>query len=207
MARNFDVVGDLEGEEMQGDGIEGYDVMGDLMGDDVVGVVRRDPRTGRMKISPKPRTMQLAAKPSWRKEQMAPGVIRPDEGMVPLTLTPSAGNGIFSGSGGGNIGQITFSGQLQKPYRAERLLVSTVRSTTATSRLLGVLFVGTDLQGAEIGGWDIEVIGNPASFGTRLTCQPAEPGVLIRLVVTATPSLGASDTIFCTASFLGRIIH
>jgi hypothetical protein len=206
----FDVVGDLEGEdlsgtEMEGD-VEGYDVMG---GGDIVGVVRRDRRTGRMKISPKPRTMQLAPKPGWRKEQMAPGVIRPDEGMVPLALTPNIANGVFAGSGGAipNIGQITYSGQLQKPFRAERLLVSTARSVSATARLMGVLFVGTDLQGAEIGGWDIEVYGNPASFGTRLTCQPAEPGVLIRLVVTATPTLAAADTIFCTCSFSGRIIH
>jgi phage terminase large subunit-like protein len=107
------------------------------------------------------------------------------------------------------LAQITFQGQLQKPYRAERLLVSTVRNTaTAVGRLLGVLYVGTDLQQAEIAGWDIELIGQAGSFGTRLTCQQAEPGVLIRLVVTCQPALSvAGDTISTNIMFLGRVIH
>lgn len=210
----FDVVGDVEGEEMAGD-VMGYDVMGDLEGDvegdDVVGIVKRDRRTGRarvMRVSPKPRTMALPAKPAWRKEQMAPGVIRPDEGMVPLPLIPNIQGGIFIGTAG-LATQITWQGQLQKPFRAERLLCSVVRSTTtATARLLGTLYVGTDLQQAEIAGWDIELIGNPGSFGTRLTCQPAEPGVLIRLVVNLSANFTVTtDTIYANIIMLGRVIH
>lgn len=205
MAR-FDVVGD----DLEGDEIEGYDVMGDdVEGEDVVGVVRRNRRTGRMKISPKPRTMALPAKPSWRKEQLAPGVIRPDEGMVPLPLVPDAQGGRFLGSGGAT--QITWSGQLQKPFRGERLLVSVVRTSTentAIARLLGTLYVGTGLQQAEIAGWDIELIGQASSFGTRLTCQPAEPGVLIRLVVNLSQAFtNTNDSISANIMFLGRIIH
>ena len=205
----FDVVGDVDGEEMAGDDMAGYDVMGDLEGDDVIGVVRRNPRTGRaqmMRVSPKPRQMALPPKPGWRKEQMAPGVIRPDEGMVPLPLIPNVQGGIFAF---GTATQITWQGQLQKPFRAERLLCSVVRNaTTAVSRLLGVIYVGTDLQQAEIAGWDIELVGQASSFGTRLTCQPAEPGVLIRLVVNLSAAITVTtDTIYANIMFLGRIIH
>jgi hypothetical protein len=206
----FDVVGEVEGEiegDLDGEELAGYDVMGD----EVVGVVRRNPRTGRtrvMKVSPKPRTMALAPKPSWRKEQMAPGVIRPDEGLVPLPLIPNIQGGTFTGAAG-TATQITWQGQLQKPFRGERLLCSVVRSTTtATARLLGNLYVGTDLQQAEIAGWDIELIGNPTSFGTRLTCQPAEPGVLIRLVVNLSAGFTVTtDSIYANIIILGRIIH
>lgn len=210
---------EIEGEELEGD-VMGFDVVGDeIYGDDVVGVVRVNPRTGRKSISrvarksqairPVGRTTAAVAvsKPSWRQDQLAPGVQRPDEGMVPLPLVGQAGAtpGLFAVG----LSQITFQGQLQKPYRAERLLTSTVRNTaTAVGRLLGVLYVGTDLQQAEIAGWDIELIGQPGSFGTRLTCQAAEPGVMIRLVVTCSPALSVSgDTIQANVMFLGRIIH
>jgi hypothetical protein len=209
MAREFDVTGDLDGDD-----VVGYDVMGDLDGDDVVGedvvgVVKRNRQTGRAKIvrvAPKRNMMALPPKPAWRKDQMAPGVQRPDEGMVPLPLAAQGGTplGTFSAT----VNQITFQGQLQKPFRPERLLVSTVRTgVTAIGRLLGVLYVGTDLQQAEIAGWDIELIGQAASFGTRLTCQAAEPGVLVRIVVNLSTPLTTTDTIFCAAMFLGRIIH
>src|SRR6516225_2227630 len=79
-----------------------------------------------------PRHMQIPDRPEWRA-QMAPGVIMPDEGMVPLPMAPLANNGFFSAT----FPQITFQGQLQKPFRAERLLVSTVRTgPSAVGRLL-----------------------------------------------------------------------
>jgi hypothetical protein len=179
---------DLDGNEILGD------VMGDVEGDNDVGRSRR-----------RGRTLQLPPKAGWRTSQMAPGVIQPDEGMVPLPLNGLAGSpaGTFSAS----IPQITFQGQLQKPFRGERLLVSTVRvGTTAVGRLLTQFFVGTDMQQADIQGWDAELIGNPNSFGTRLTMKPAEPGVLIRAIVTLSSVLTTTDTIFANFTLLGRII-
>lgn len=200
-----DVMGDMDGDDVEGDEIEGFDVVGE---DEIIGVVKRNRRTGRKQIVRAPaRQMALAAKPSWRKDQMAPGVQRPDEGMVPLPLIGNAG--AIPGQFAVGLAQITFVGQLQKPFRAERLLVSVVRNTaTANSRLLGQLFVGTDLQQGEITGFDIELIGQATSFGTRLTCQAAEPGVLIRLIVNSVPALTvALDTITTNCMFMGRIIH
>jgi hypothetical protein len=183
----FDVVGDLDG-----------DVMGDVMGDEVVGIVKRTPGGGH-------RVMAIPKKPGWRR-QMAPGVIAPDEGMVQLPLTGQAGSpaGTFTAS----IPLMTFQGQLQKPFRAERLLVSTVRTgTTSVGRLMGQIFVGTDLQGAEIAAFDIELVGQANSFGTRLTLKAAEPGVLIRIQVALSTALTGTDTIFASMMFLGRIVH
>jgi hypothetical protein len=182
----------LEGEDVDGDGVMGG-------GFDVVGARRRRAAGGGRRI------MRIPPKPDWRA-QLAPGVIQPDEGLVPLALAGQAGTpgGTFSAA----VPVITFQGQLQKPYRSERLLVSTVRTgASAVGRLLGVLYVGTDLQQAEITGWDIELIGQANAFGTRLTCKAAEPGVFVRLVVTLSNVLTGTDTIFANCTFLGRVIH
>jgi len=173
-------------------------VIGSVMGEDeddygVVGARHRG------------RHIRIPGRPDWRN-QLAPGVIQPDEGMVPLTLSGNAGTpaGTFSAT----VTQITYAGQLQKPYRPERLLVSTVRTgVSAVGRLLCQLFVGTDLQQADISGFDAELIGQANAFGTRLTCKAAEPGVLIRAVVTLSGALTGTDTIFGNFTFLGRIIH
>jgi len=183
----------LEGDE---DELEG-DVMGDVMGFDVVGAAKR------MRAA-KQRKIALPRRPQWRGGQLAPGVIQPDEGLIPLPLAPTASNGTFAAGGG----QITFQGQLQKPFRGERLLVSVVRTgASATGRLLGQLWVGTDLQQADIAGFDIEIYGQPTAFGTRLTCKPAQPGVLIRLVVTPSAFPTGTDTIFASCSISGRVVH
>lgn len=193
------------------------DVMGDVMGDqgfDVVGQGYNPYAMAPYGVvgaaharhhGHQPRHMAIPPRPGWRA-QLAPGVIQPDEGMVPLPMTPSAGSppGTFTAA----ITSMTWQGQLQKPYRAERLLVSVVRTgATATGRLLGQLFVGTDLQQAEIAGWDVELVGQAGAFGTRLTAKAAEPGVLIRLVITLSNNPTGTDTIFASMNFLGRVIH
>lgn len=188
---HFDVVGDMDGDDMSGD------VMGDVMGDEVVGAIVRKRGGGH-------RMMKIAPKPSWRK-QMAPGVIAPDEGMVPLPLEPQTNGGTFTNL----ISNITYQGQLQKPYRPERLLVSTSRvgAGAAAPRILGQIFVGTDLQAAEITQFDLELVGQAGSFGTRLTCKAAEPGVLVRILASLSTNLpSTTDTIFASMMWLGRII-
>ena len=237
MAAQFDVVGyDLDGEplyvqtqgDVLGDGMEG-DVLGDGMEGDLEGdeLVGRRQRGHRMMVSPRgggglvrarargtggrgpqagQRLMKVAPKPEWRA-QMAPGVIAPDEGMIPLPMQAMAGGtngaGWFDATG---PTQITWQGQLQKPFRGERILASVVRGG-ATARLMTQIYVGTDLQQAEIAGWDLELLADPGSFGTRLTMQAAEPGVLMRVVCTLSANLTGSDAIFCTVLIVGRVIH
>lgn len=148
--------------------------------------------------------VDIASRPSWRDGQAAPGVMLPDEGMVPLGMTPDNGTGTFAAP----ATKITWLGQLQKPYRAERLLVSVVRTgATAVGRLLGQFFVGVDLNMATIQGVDIESIGSPTAFGTRMTLLQAPPGVIISVPVTLSSALTAPDTIFASIMWTGRIIH
>lgn len=211
MSDHFEVIGE---EEYDGDDIDG-DVMGDVMGyggpmdsgfegdaevvgyDDyglpiVVGakkrrVVRRRPRIA-------------VRKPGWRRGQLAPGVIAPDQGMLPLPM------GNFTYNLANQIN--TFEGQIQKPFRGERLLVTTVRTgTTAVGRILGQIFVGTDLAQLDVPQLDLEQIGDPNGFGLRLTMKPAQPGVFIRLVTTLSSALTTTDTIFASITLLGRNIH
>jgi len=179
-----------------------YDVEGSVMGSVMGGfdVVGASARSARRKPA---RQIRLPPKPQWRN-QLAPGVIQPDEGMVPLPMQPLSNNGTFAAG----VASITWQGDLQKPFRPERLLVTVNRTgTSATGRLLGLLWVGTDLQQGDIFGFDIEAFGNTTAFGTRLTCKAAQPGVKIRLVVTPTSVPTGSDSIFASVSFAGRIVH
>lgn len=182
-----DVMGDDDddGEEVVGYDDEGYPI--------VVGAARRPRRRRR-----KPRL--VLSKPGWRNSQLAPGVIAPDQGLLPLPM----GSVTFSTS----VPTFTFTGQLQKPFRGERLLVTTVRTgTTAVARVLGQMFVGSDLAQLDVPAIDIEQVGGPSNFGVRLTMKPAQPGVQIRIATSLSSALAGTDTIFCTITLLGRLIH
>lgn len=194
-----DVMGDVMGYAGPMGDYEGTQVVGyDEYGEPIVvgrGRGRRRGRGGRRRVT--------VRKPNWRARQLAPGVVAPDQGMLILPLNGTVGNQFTSA-----INQITFQGQLQKPFRGERLLVTTVRTgATAVGRLSSLLWVGTDLQQIDINGFDAEQVGAPAAFGVRLTMKPAQPGVFIRLVATLTLPLTAPDTIDATISLLGRAVH
>lgn len=177
------------------------DVEGDIMGYDIMGEVgRRRRRRGRRRRG---RRRIAVRRPGWRRTQLAPGVIAPDQGLLPLPMEGLQGNQFTSA-----INAITFQGQVQKPFRGERLLVSTVRTgATAVGRILAQLFVGTDLQQLDVTQFDAEQIGDPNAFGVRLTQKPAQPGVFIRLVTNLSVVLGVGDTIDCYVTMLGRNVH
>lgn len=200
----YDVDGDVMGDVMGGVGYAGP--MGDYEGSAIVGyddygepvVVGRRGRPrhrGRRRVA--------VRKPRWRQSQLAPGVIAPDQGMLSLPMTAPNANTFDSANA-----TLTFEGQVQKPFRGERILVSTVRTgATAVGRLVAQVFVGTDLQQLDVAGIDIEQVGDPNAFGVRLAMKPAQPGVFIRLVTTLTVPLTAPDTIAATIQILGRNIH
>jgi hypothetical protein len=204
----FEVVGSQVYEVDDDDG--GGDVEGSVMGD-VVGydddgtaiIVGRAAQPRRARRVSRGGVVRVS-KPDWRQTQLAPGVIAPDQGLLPLPLSGAGGTNTFALA----TQEITFQGQLQKPFRGERLLVSVVRTgASATGRLLGQLFVGTDLQQLDVGGFDIEQVGTPNAFGVRLTMKPAQPGVFIRLVTRPTVALAGTDTIQVTCTLLGRNVH
>jgi hypothetical protein len=181
--------------DYEGSAVVGYDDYGEPV---VIGARRR--RRRRRKTL---RHGIVVAKPRWRAGQLAPGVIAPDQGLLPLPL--SADN---SGTFDATHLNLTFEGQIQKPFRGERLLVETVRTgTSAVGRIIAQLFVGTDLQQLDVPGFDAEAVGNPAAFGVRLTMKPAQPGVFIRLVCALSAPVTATDTIFASMTILGRNVH
>lgn len=206
MSRHFDVVGP-DDDDVQGD------VMGDVMGYDdeggaqvvgytdegypiVSGAAAR--RGGRRRL---PGGNVRVVKPSWRQGQLAPGVQAPDQGLLPLPM----GNFTFSVANGQTF---TFQGQVQKPFRGERILLTVVRTgATATGRLLSQLFVGTDLAMLDVAPVDLEQLGAANAFGVRLTMKPAQPGVFLRFVTTLSTAVAGVDTIFASCQVLGRNIH
>jgi hypothetical protein len=102
----------------------------------------------------------------------------------------------------------TFEGQIQKPFQGSRLLVTTVRTgTTAVARVLGQMFVGSDLAQLDVPLLDIEQIGGPTNQGVTLSMKPAQPGVFIRIVSSLSSALAGTDTIFCSVTLLGKNIH
>lgn len=198
MSRHFEVVGDVMGDVMGDDEVEGYDP-GVEQGSQVVGYTDDGYPivVGRSKAKRRP-TVQLS-KPGWRQSQLAPGVIAPDQGMLPLPM----GNFTFTAAAQTN----RFQGQVQKPFRGERFLIRVVRTgTTATGTILAQLFVGTDLAMLDVDSLDLESLANPQAFGSRLTMKPAQPGVFIRALTTLDTVLTGADTIKVSLTLLGRNI-
>jgi len=192
-------MGDVDGEDDDDDEVVvGYTDDGDEI---VVGRHGRRRRRRRARRQARGGILKLK-KPGWRQTQVAPGVIAPDQGMWPLPLTGNPANTFSAG-----VQNITFTGQLQKPFRGERLLFSTVRTgATAIGLVLGQLFVGTDLNQLDVQAFDVEQVGDPNAFGVRLAMKPAQPGVLIRLVCGLSIPVAAADTIQCSVSLMGRVV-
>lgn len=204
MARQFEVIGhDDDDDDVEGDVLGYAGPMGDYEGDaEIVGYDDEGYPivVGAAKPKPKRRPKVILRKPGWRQGQLAPGVIAPDQGLLPLPM----GSFTFSASAPTN----TFSGQIQKPFRGERFLVSVVRTgTSAVGRVLGQPFVGTDLALLDIQPIDMEQVGAQNAFGVRLTMKPAQPGVFIRVVTTLSSALSGTDTIFVAMQLLGRNVH
>lgn len=196
-----------------------YDIEGDVMGEDdddqeegqVVGytdsghpvIIGAKRRRAMPRRAHRPGGLIRVTKPGWRQTQVAPGVIAPDQGMLPLPMAGQPSNTFALA-----VQNITFQGQVQKPFRGERLLVSTVRTgASATGLLLGQLFVGTDLNQLDVTQFDVEQVGDPNAFGVRLALKPCQPGVFIRLVCSLSNPLVGADTILASVTLLGRNVH
>ena len=194
----FEVIGDVEHDGGQ---VSGYAqaILGEILGAAARGALAK---AGHQAVS-------IKQAPGWRDGQWAPGVNAPQEGQVPLQLTPQTNNGIFTAT----IPQIDWIGRMQKPYRAERLVVelSPVGSSAASiTTLLGQIFVGVDLQQGTTQRVSLTGLGSLTAFGVRMTLAQAPPGVEIALSGVSPPPgivLSGSDTLFASFFFLGRVIH
>jgi hypothetical protein len=199
---------DIQGEDVLGelDGALDGELDGELDGD-VVGIVRRNPRTGRstmIRARSGGSRIQLPAKPNWRKRGMGPGVNMPSDDRLIVPLTAQVNGGVFSAT----VNNIIYVGRPQKPFRGERLLVKVVRTgTSAVGALLGQLFAGSDLQQGALGRFDIEGLGQSTAFDTGINMTPVEPGVEISLDTLITPQPTSTDTVLLSITILGRLMH
>jgi hypothetical protein len=190
---NHQVLGELVGEVLG-------EVLGEMDGDDMSGMatVGRRRRGGAM--------MRLPPKPGWRGHQLAPGVQAPVEGLEPMTLTPDAGNGVFSAT----ITTINFTARPQRPFRPERMLVQVIRvGTTAAAAFLQAspgIFIGTSLQQLQLGRLNLEFFTTNA-FGVRLSMQPCEPGIDITIPCILSSALTGTDTLAATITMLGSSVR
>src|SRR5271155_372084 len=209
------VLGSVLGEEEAGAGLGAGLVEGEGLDDEtlgaVLGAIERHAHRRGMRYRPAGHRPGLDGhgmhKPSWRGRELAPGVNEPGEGVVPLPLTPINAGGVWSVAT--TTGQITFQGQLQKPYKSKRLIATTQRvGASATALTLGQIFVGVDLNQAQLFPVDLEGLGAPTAFDTGMSLMQAPPGVIVSILASlgGTPPTG-TDSIFLSMFFLGHIIH
>lgn len=182
-------------------------VMGDyVLGDDDEHV-QVPARLLRQRLNPRagaPRRLALPPRPSWR-DAVAPGVNTPDaEGLEFLPMTGNPGNTFTSAST-----LITFGGFPQKPFRAERLLCSVARSAGAAGILVLCqgIFVGADLMQLELGGFDIELLGRPDAFNTRLRLVQATPGIQIRMPCVTSIAVPVGESVTVSIMWTGSNVR
>lgn len=211
-----------------GDGYDddmlGYDVLGyDVLGAPVVvrpgGASRPMPRgmpgamaqrlVQRGGLQPQgmmrsPLGTPLQQPPAWRGPQLAPGVMAPFEGLVPLQLLPDLNNGILTPA----FPNIVFSAQPQKPFRGQRVVAVIGRSTGAAATvpvIRGGIYVGTDLQAASVGDQPLDMYA-PTAFGVEQVFTPAGPGISVRVPVSSIAAVPAGESVAISLTILGRYI-
>lgn len=189
------------------------DVLGELLGDDMLGAALN-------LQSPKPRLnlaalqklarlkragglLRLPPKPAWRDE-VAPGVPVPGEGLWPLPMSPDTNNGVFTDT----VSEITFTATPQLAFEGQRLLTTVSKSSGATGvTVLGQpLTVGVMPQTVDIGTISLEAFV-PGAFGVRLKLVQAQPGQLIRMLCQTSVALAVGETISVSVTLLGATIR
>jgi len=146
----------------------------------------------------------------WRP-MMAPGNPPIGEGHVPMPLNPETFGGVWGAGGAGAGVQITYSARPQKPFKMTRVLARTTilvnTGGTANGTPIAQIFVGTDLQQAELGYIDLATIGAGGSFDTWVSMKQAEPGVWIRFQVQLTTYPTSPDSLSATLTGIGHYLH
>lgn len=171
-------------------------------------VVGAEPVPAMLAVHPPPAPAAHSA--PWRP-MMAPGNPPLGEGHVPLPLNPESFGGSWGGTGTAFAPSgttITFSARPQKPFKSTRLLVNSTKvGASAVGRLIGEVFVGTDLQQGELGNIDLESIGAATAFDTWISFKQAEPGVWIRVQATLTAFPTGTDFETFNLMVIGHFLH
>lgn len=180
-----DVLGDVLGEE-------------DMVGANMAALVRAAAaaRKGGM--------MRLPPKPAWRN-QLAPGVPAPGQGLEILPLTPDRAGGVFAVA----TQFIQWTARTQAPFRPERLVVSIFRDAAFAPVgdifLAQGIFIGRMLGTLQFASFNIEVFSNTA-VGMRLNLSAIQPGVDVTIPVVPAAAITAG-TATVTIQILGHSIR
>ena len=185
------------------------DVMGSVLGGwSTVGgeMDGYDGQVGRVHPHAPVRHMALPPRPQWRQHTIAPGIHAPREGLELCPMTPDVLNGQFDATNVGAI--ITFTGRVQRPYRAERLVAFVSRVSDAVAgappgqvQCQGI-FVGTNLQQLTLTEFNVEVFG-PTAFGVRMELSPAAPGIDIVMKTRLTVAPTGTQAVQVSLQWLG----
>jgi len=150
--------------------------------------------------------MALPPRPDWRSHTVAPGIHAPREGLELCPMSPDVVNGQFDSTNPTAL--ITYTGRVQRPYRAERLVAFVSRVSDAVAGvpagqiLCQGIFVGTNLQQLTLTEFNVEVFG-PTAFGVRMELSPAAPGIDIVMKVRCTVAPTGTQKIQTSLQWLG----
>ncbi len=145
-------------------------------------------------------------RPSWRGREISPGINTPGEGHVPLPMLPLQNNGVFQST----QPTITFQGAIQKPYKARRYLYTQAASggNAASAIVVGQIFVGTDLQQAQLQPIPLSILGAPTLFDGYMSLMQATPGVIVSILCSlAGTGITDTSTLTVVMFWLGHVIH
>jgi hypothetical protein len=191
----MDLMGELEGYELDGD-LEGDNVLGtDVLGMSLVGA-------GRSRAQMARRAMREPPKPKWRND-LAPGVPVPGYGVFPIPLTPSANNGTFTST----IATIEYKTIAQIPFRGERLVTRVTRSAGAAATQVFAnngVHIGIRPQVGVLGPMNLEDFTAQA-FGVSMVMQHCTQGAEIRIFAYVQPAITGTDTLTLSCQILGRV--
>jgi hypothetical protein len=185
---------------MESDGdliVGGLDVVGDMSeGSMVLGRGRGRHRAARV---PTPR---------WMNATTSQGVSRPQE---ELDYLPFSSFQFTNPEGGPAISDGILIAQPQRPFRAERLVMSAVMTggvdVAGAVVIDPAIYVGAVQVGAAQGQAPVSTFA-PNAFGIRLSMPAAGQGTLIKIFVRILAGiLGTGDTASVTAVLIGRAMR
>lgn len=186
----LDIVGDdLEGDDLEGDDMEGLST---------IGRGRRRARGGaRAQLAARGGGRTVVATPRWMNATTSQGVSRPQEDLDFMSFTP------LTIAAGGTTGTLT--GQPQRPFRGERLILQATNITagtdaSGTATINPAIFVGAVQVGSTQGATPFAAF-RPDAFGVRLSWPAAGQGTTVNIPVvltTVAPAGGVavSGTVF-----------
>jgi hypothetical protein len=176
---------------------------GDVMGDDELDDSELDGMELVGRAARRMITHHAPARPNWRR-RLAPGVMPPGYGVVPLSLEPQTNDGVFDAT----HQVIKFIGETNQPFRGERYVSEVDFSTGATGIQLrqSPIFVGTIPQQADLNELPVKSF-QATAFGVRFVMIQVEPGVKVTVTLRAVTAVPADEAITVSIFIMGRYVH